>query len=566
MIYTGEPFPKPPLQKSIFEVCLAHEVSIEHKPAFVDAGIAKALTRSQLRADALRIAYGIRHLSQLGLGESLRRGDKIMLFSQNSIPYILIWFGALAAGTPIAPSNAALTPNEIAHQLKLTEPRLYAVHPNLLDVLLVALKTIGISEEVWRKRVVLLCEDSAVPAKLRQQKLKTISSFSDHGNSFEPEKFEGPDSKELAMVFYSSGTTSLPKAVEISHKNLSYLVACVDLNFALERDDIVLSFLPYFHIAGTAIVFLTSLFGGRTCIFSTWSGLNNLLHDVQKYRANALLCVPPQIAALGADPCITHYDLRSLKFLATGGAPISGWLMHRCHDRLKRIAHPDFRLKQIYGLSETTGFGLSWPRDYRGTDKFASVGRPTYEIEARVVNEDGKDVPQGHSGEIWLSGPLVMRGYFGNPNATRDTMDGRWFKTGDIAFVDKDGYFHIVDRQKELIKYQGYQVPPAEIEATLGSHPQIADAGVIGVMSADGSTELPRAYVKPNDPSLLKDPKFPTSIQKWIKGKVAYYKELRGGVIVVDNIPRTAAGKILRRDLRELAKRAASAESDKSKL
>jgi len=178
-------------------------------------------------------------------------------------------------------------------------------------------------------------------------------------------------------------------------------------------------------------------------------------------------------------------------------------------------------------------------------------------VRVRVVDDDGKDVSLGQQGEIWIKGPMVTRGYIGatESNLAALTLDG-WYRTGDIATVDEEGFFYIVDRKKELIKVYTFQVPPAEIEAVLSEHPDIADVGVIGVPSSDQLTELPRAYIVPRNPSHLKDPTFPAQIQKWIKGKVAYYKELRGGVVCVESLPRNPSGKLLRRELREGASRA----------
>jgi len=193
--------------------------------------------------------------------------------------------------------------------------------------------------------------------------------------------------------------------------------------------------------------------------------------------------------------------------------------------------------------------------------KRGSSGRLIPNLQARLVDENERDVPPGPEirGELWVRGPNVMKGYLNNPTATKNsiTPDG-WFKTGDIAVMDEEGFFSIVDRKKELIKYKGFQVPPADLEAVLLSRPDILDAAVIGVESPEEATELPRAYiVTSRNDELLKDPKaaaaFAKTIQGWIRTKVAQHKFLRGGVVIIDAIPKSAAGKILRRTLRELA-------------
>jgi len=192
--------------------------------------------------------------------------------------------------------------------------------------------------------------------------------------------------------------------------------------------------------------------------------------------------------------------------------------------------------------------------------KLGSVGLLLPNLEARLVldTEGLVDAKEGGSGELWIKGPSVMKGYLNNPEATQDSITSdKWFKTGDIAIRDEDGFYWVVDRRKELIKYKGFQVPPAELESVLLTHPDIADVAVIGVESTRQATELPRAYIVHAPIGSVKTTAeklaFADHIQKWIQGKVARHMFLRGGVVVIDAIPKSAAGKILRRELRDLA-------------
>jgi len=191
------------------------------------------------------------------------------------------------------------------------------------------------------------------------------------------------------------------------------------------------------------------------------------------------------------------------------------------------------------------------------------VGLLLPNLEARLVIDgegDGNvDAKVGEPGELWIRGPTVMKGYLNNVAATKDCIThDKWFKTGDIAIRDPEGYFYIIDRRKELIKYKGFQVPPAELESVLLTHPDVADVAVIGVESAKEATELPRAYIVPARPDSIKTDAEMTAlalaVQKWIQTKVARHKFLRGGVVIIDAVPKSAAGKILRRELRERAK------------
>jgi len=238
-------------------------------------------------------------------------------------------------------------------------------------------------------------------------------------------------------------------------------------------------------------------------------------------------------------------------------------VLQRFESKNKGKGKANLNILQGYGLTETSPTSHLLPAS-DGIRKIGSVGILLPNLEARlVIDGDGDgniDARDGQAGEIWIRGPTIMKGYLNNPTATKNsiTEDG-WFKTGDIAELDEDGYYYIVDRRKELIKYKGFQVPPAELEAVLLTHPDIADAAVIGVDSPKQATELPRAYVVHAHPERVKADaekrKFQQDVAKWIQGRVAKHKFLRGGVVVIGIVPKSAAGKILRRELRDQAKK-----------
>jgi len=256
--------------------------------------------------------------------------------------------------------------------------------------------------------------------------------------------------------------------------------------------------------------------------------------------------------------------MSSLQTLFSGAAPLGAALTKQVIGRLltKRKGKGPVHILQGYGLTETSPTTHLVPTSH-AESKVGTIGILLPNLEARlVVDGDGDgniDAEEGQPGEIWIKGPTVMKGYLNNPTATADaiTPDG-WFKTGDIAIRDKDGFYSIVDRRKELIKYKGFQVPPAELESVLLTHPDVADAAVIGVDSAREATELPRAYVVHANPEAVKAEAdrlaFSESVKKWIQGKVARHKFLRGGVVVINVVPKSAAGKILRREIRDRAK------------
>jgi len=249
--------------------------------------------------------------------------------------------------------------------------------------------------------------------------------------------------------------------------------------------------------------------------------------------------------------------------VASGAAPLSLALANKFLGRLKSRGVNVYLLQGCGSTETTCPAQIVAPED--SARKFGSVGQLLPNIEARIMHEaDGLtseaiDVEEGHPGELWLRGPTITKGYLNNPSANESsfTVDG-WFKTGDILRRDQDGYFYIVDRKKEMIKYKGYQVAPAELEAILMENTEVADVGVIGIMNNYSGDELPRAYVTPSNPAVLvlaeSKRAFEMRIKHWIEGQVSQYKYLRGGVVAVNDVPKSPTGKILRKDLREWAR------------
>lgn len=298
--------------------------------------------------------------------------------------------------------------------------------------------------------------------------------------------------------------------------------------------------------------------------------VDDFCKHVARYRVTAALVVPPMLLGLAKHPITLPQnapDLTSLRMLFSGAAPLGSVLVNATRDRFKTLG-VEVDVTQGYGLTETSPTTHVLPTA-DALRKVGTIGVLLPNLEARLVDEADIDVPEGEAGELWVRGPTIMKGYLGNAKATADsiTPDG-WFKTGDVAVLDSEGFYKIVDRRKELIKYKGFQVPPAELESALLGHPDIADVAVIGIDSRAEETELPRAYVvSAKTLAPAEHAAFGTAVAAWLKPRVARHKQLRGGVRVVDVIPKSAAGKILRRELRELAKKEEQeAASGKAKL
>lgn len=262
--------------------------------------------------------------------------------------------------------------------------------------------------------------------------------------------------------------------------------------------------------------------------------------------------VPPVVLLLVHSPNVAKYDVSSLKTVQSGAAPLSKELSEAFSKRFNGTT-----VVQGYGMTETSPALLMCSVEDAQAGH-TGVGRivPTYQV--RLVREDGTDAPPGERGELWARGPNIMKGYHGNRAATEKTMaPGNWLKTGDVCVQNDQGLWHVVDRVKELIKYKGFQVAPAELEALLLTHPKIVDCGIVGVYDASQATELPRAYIVTNPTagisSLDAQLAFAKEVQAWVAGRVAAHKRLRGGVVVTVAIPKSPSGKILRNTLRKRA-------------
>lgn len=525
-------------------------------PAFVEAATGRVLSRAELRNLSLEFAHGIR--TRLPQDSRLFRGDTAMIFSPNSFAWPIALLGLLAGGVRSTLANSAYTPSELAFQYKDSRARVVFSHPDLVPVVFAMFKHIGVSEDEARRRLVVLDFGGNGAETARKVGVLGSGELLGHGALPEEEKFIGSQAGETLLLCYSSGTTGKPKGVETTHRNLTSVLSMVKaVNVALlPGRDVTLGVLPYYHIYGVVVQVFYPLFCGIPVVILPKFEPDQFCRFIERYKVTVGYIVPPILLALVHHPATDKYDLRSLKFLTSGAAPLSAGVVDLAVKKLRSVG-ATVAINQGYGLTETSPVTHLLPaKDY--LRKIGSIGILLPNLEARLIASDEDniiDVAPGEPGELWVRGPIVMKGYLNNPTATANsvTSDG-WFKTGDIAVRDEEGYYKIVDRKKELIKYKGFQVPPAELESVLLEHPEIVDAAVIGIDDPAQATELPRAYIvhKAGATNALKS--FPRDVQLWIETRVAKHKFLRGGVVIIDAIPKSAAGKILRRELRERAK------------
>lgn len=488
------------------------------KPALIDGPTGRTLTYAQLAGGVQRVAAG---LAARGFG----RGDVFGILSPNLPEFPVAFHGVVRAGGVATTMNPLSSVDALAHQLSDARARYLLTIPQLLDAAREAADRAGV-EEVF---VFGEAEDATPFASL-------LAPAGD------PPDLSSLDPAEaLAALPYSSGTTGLPKGVMLTHRNLVANVAQFDGIDDGDADDVLIGILPFFHIYGMTVIANAALRTGGTVVTMPRFDLEQFLGLIQEHRVTKAFVVPPILVALAKHPVVDQYDLSSLIRLTSGAAPLGEELARAVAERV------GCEVRQGYGMTETSPVTHMVPADRTDWTKYGSVGPVIPGVEAKLVDvETGEEVAEGERGELCVRGENVMKGYFHNEEATAQTIDADgWLHTGDVAVVDADGDFTIVDRVKELIKYKGYQVPPAELEALLVAHDAIADAAVI---PAPGETagEVPKAYVvlKPGH-DLTAD-----EVMAYTAERVAPYKKVRA-VAFVDEIPKSASGKILRRVLVE---------------
>ena len=483
------------------------------KPAITCGLTGRSYTYAQLQGAIRACAAGLH-------ARGIRKGDVIGIVSPNVPEYPIIFNGAASIGAISSTVNPLSTADEIAKQFSDSKARILITIPQMLEKCLAAAAKAGV-EEVY----VFGEAPGATPfATLMRPDLPA------------PNVTINP-ADDLCALPYSSGTSGIPKGVMLTHRNLvANLHQTKHSTSILAHDDVVIGVLPFFHIYGMVVIMAGAFVEGASVVTLPRFELPLFLETIQKYHVTMVNVVPPIILAMAKHPIVADYDLSSLRGLFSGAAPLGDELATAAATRLGVI------VRQGYGLTETSPVTHFHPLAGDRVE-YGSVGPLVANTEARLVHPDtGLDVASGERGELWLRGPQVMKGYFNKPEATALCMtDDGWFKTGDVAVVDATGWFAIVDRVKELIKYKGMQVAPAELEALLLSHPGIADAAVIPIPDEEAG-EIPKAYI------VTRAPLAGDEIMAWVAERVAPYKKIRA-VELTDAIPKSPSGKILRRVL-----------------
>jgi acyl-CoA synthetase (AMP-forming)/AMP-acid ligase II len=485
------------------------------KTAFIDGATGATMTYGEFEGAVRRQAGGWRE-------RGLEKGEVVAVMAPNCAEYGVVFHAIALAGGVITTVNPTYTSREVHHQLVDSGATRVVTIPAFLDT-----ATAAIADSTVAQVYVIGDADG-------------YTSIASLGTAAPLAERVPVDLDDIVALPYSSGTTGLAKGVMLTHRNLVANVEQTLGTVALREDEAFVAVLPFFHIYGMQVLMNTGLRAGATIVTMPRFDLEQFLALHAKYGLTRAFVAPPMVVALAKHPIVDDYDLSTLRLIFSGAAPLSAELAIECGTRL------GCEVVQGYGMTELSPVSHATPP---GMFKPGSVGVTVPNTEVNIVDPLTQALlGVDEDGEVCVRGPQVMKGYWNNETATHNTIDDDgWLHTGDIGHIDADGHLYIVDRLKELIKYKGFQVAPAELEALLLTHPQVADAAVIGLPDVEAG-EIPAAYV------VLKQGQDLTAadVQRFVADNVASYKQVRR-LTFVDAIPKSASGKILRRVLRDNA-------------
>jgi 4-coumarate--CoA ligase len=483
------------------------------KAAVIEGQTGRTLSYGALIDSIRRLGGG---LAAAGFGP----GQILAILAPNIPEYATVFHGTALAGGAVTTINPTYTAREVHHQLVDSGATILITTP--LSLHLAREAAAGSAVET----IAVIGDDPGGGPSLNDLMGEPLADQ------------VSVDLNTMVALPYSSGTTGLAKGVMLSHRNLVSNLVQITAAVDIAESETIVAVLPFFHIYGMQVLMNLGLSIGATIVTMPRFDLAQFLRLHQDYGATRAFVAPPMVLALAKDPLVDEYDLSKVTVVNSGAAPLSAELALEAGSRLQ------CEVSQGYGMTELSPTSHRTPG---GRSKPGSVGTAIPNTEAMIVDPvSGKPVNVNESGELWIRGPQVMLGYLNNPSATAATVDAEgWLHTGDIGRIDEDGYLFIVDRLKELIKYKGFQVPPAELEAVLLTHPAVADAAVIGVPDVEAG-EVPVAFVEIRPGHDVTE----EAIATYVANQVAHYKQVRK-VTLVKEIPKSPSGKILRRVLRD---------------
>ncbi|MDX3758076.1 o-succinylbenzoate--CoA ligase [Streptomyces sp. AK02-04a] len=462
---------------------------------------------AELYARTTRLAHALRALG-------LRRGDRIAYLGPNHPSYLETLFAAGTLGAVFVPLNARLAGPEIAHQLGDSGAKVLVYAPSLAGLV------------------------AGLPGNVHVRTFVEVGSRYEEliGQAAEEPIDQPVAAEDMCIIMYTSGTTGRPKGAMLTHGNLTWNAVNVLVDHDLTADERALVSAPLFHTAGLNMLTLPVLLKGGTCVLVESFDPAATLDLIERHRITFMFGVPTMFDQVARHPRWADADLSSLRILTCGGSPVPTPLIAAYQER-------GLTFLQGYGMTEASPGTLFLDAEH-AVGKAGSAGVPHFFSDVRVVRPDFTPVDIGETGEVVVRGPHVMPGYWGLPDETAAVFADGWFRSGDAARVDEDGYVFIVDRIKDMIISGGENIYPAEIEDLLLGHPGIVECAVIGVAD-DKWGEVPRAVVVPREGVQLD----PDEVLASLAGHLAKYK-IPKSVVVVDELPRTASGKLLKARVR----------------
>ena len=503
---------------SVTDYVLRRAVALADKPALIDGPTGRTYTYGQLPDYVNMLAAGFAH-------HGFRKGDVLAIFSPNLPEYALAFHAAASLGVATTMVPPLFTDEEIIKQLRDSGAKYLLTIPQLMEKAREVVQATGISKVF----VIGEAEGAVSLASL----LKKVE---------EPAPVKVDPREDIAVLPYSSGTTGFPKGVMLTHWNLVAMLRQMERNDAFSKGDTMVCVVPMYHLYGLHIVVNLGLSQGATIVTVPRYDLNQFLAILEQYKVTIAPLVPPLVLALSRAPQVDDYDLSRLRLIHCGAATLADDVARACSKRLSCHVRYGYGLTEVSPLSHAS---LANPKK----QKPGSVGYCLPNTECKIVDyTTGAELGPDEEGEIWVRGPQVMKGYLGNAEATAEMIDpDGWLRTGDIGYCDDEGRLFVVDRLKELIKTNGRQVAPAELEALLLSHSSIADAAVIPRRDEEAG-EVPKAFIVLKNEATGDE--IGEEIMDFIAARVAPYKRIRS-VEFVSEIPKSPAGKILRRVLKE---------------